>query len=224
MNRRLLLTAATLVASASLGSVATVGAAKPTAVAVPLVVSLSDVAGNGVLSDNGGEYTDREQNISAELLANTNGNFVFDTNDQPGVDGGRRLYLDFHGQATPFASTVAIPVDIFIGTLAVDLNAVDPSDNLQTMHADQTLQRRARMAWVSGNLQYSLRWDGPDNGHSFLNVHCDNDDGALKPRCTDWTVTPDGLAGLYSIPTKGKAVDTPYGSFDMPFTMTLRKK
>jgi hypothetical protein len=100
----------------------------------------------------------------------------------------------------------------------------NPSDNLKFMHAGQSLQRRARFAWVDGSLQYSLRWDGPENLHTFLNFQCDVDNGAASPQCTQWTVTPQGLAGLYSTPAKNQNGDTYYGSYSMPFAMTLFKK
>ena len=224
MKRRAFLGGLTLTAGACLAlSLPALAAKPPSFVEVPLIVSLSDLTGaDGVLSDNG-IYTSGQQNVRAVLLANTNGNFVFDTNDQPGIDGGRRLVLDFRGQATPFPSAVAFPVDAFIGTLPVDFNTTNPLDNLQTMRAGDVLQRRARLAWVDGSKQYSLRWDGPDNGHTFLSVRCEAESSGVKPVCVQWTVTPDGIAGLYSIPTKGKEVDTLHGSVSMPFSMTLRK-
>ena len=225
MNRGSLLACYALAVAATLIDGATVGAAsKPvTYVSVPLLVSLRDAAAtDGVLSDNGGFYTDGQQNVKAVLVANINGNFVFDTNDQSNIDGGRRLVLDFHGQPNlPFAAPVPFPVDVFLGSLPV--NSTD-TDNLQTMRAGETHQRRTRLAWVDGDQQYSLRWDGPENGHTFLSFHCDIDDGAVTPHCTQWTVTPDGIAGLYSVPTKGKTVDTYYGAYSMPFSMTLLKK
>ena len=185
-----------------------------------MIVSLSDLTADGVLSDNG-TYTSGQQNVRAVLLANTNGNFVFDTNDQSGIDGGRRLVLDFRGQSTPFPSAVAFPVDAFIGTLPVDVNTPNPLDNLQTMRAGDTLQRRARLAWVDGSKQYSLRWDGSDNGHTFLSVSCVSETTGVKPVCKEWTVTSAGPVGLYSIPTKGRDIETAYPDVSMPFTMTL---
>jgi len=222
MNKRWLLACVTF-AAAGLSGTATVKAVKPSPfVEVSVIVSFQNAPADGVKSD-GGAYTDGQQNVRAVLLANSNGNFVFDTNDGNG-DGGRRLYLDFNGQTTPFLSATPIPIDVFLGTLAI--NGGDPSDNLQFMHVGQTLQRRARWAWVEGAVQYSLRWDGPENDyHSFLNVLCDVDDGAVSPtHCTKWTVTPGGIAGLYSFPAKGKEIDTYYGRVTMPFAMTLIKK
>lgn len=64
-------------------------------------------------------------------------------------------------------------------------------------------------------------WNGPENGHSFWNFRCDLDNGSA---CTQWTVTPGGTAGLYSVPTKGNAVETFYASYTMPFSMTLTKQ
>jgi len=214
----------TLTAGVCLALNLTVLAAKPPSyVSVPLIVTLRDIAAtDGILSD-GGPYTDGQQNVRAVLVATINGNLVFDTNDSAPTDGGRRIFLDFHGQTTPFPSDVPVPIDVFLGTISV--SGQEPSDNLQIMHAGQTLQRRARFAWVDGAVQYSVRWDGPENGHSFLNFHCDADDGAVNPtHCTQWTVTPAGAAGLYSIPSKGKEVDSFYGNVSMPFSMTLLRK
>ena len=220
MKQRSLLGGLTLTAGACLAlSLPALAARPPVYVEVPLNVSLSNGTSDGVLGD--GLYSNGTDNVRAVLLANSNGNFVFDTNDQPGPDGGRRLVLDFHGQATPFPSAVPLYVDAFIGTLPVE-NSPAP-DNLQTMRMNDVLQRRARLAWVDGSQQYSLRWDG-QNGHSVLSVRCTNDDGAARPSCTDWTITSEGSVALCSIPTKGKEVDTCYASVSMPFTMTLTRK
>jgi hypothetical protein len=222
MKRRSAFGAFAVSVAACLTLTASARASKDAFVSVPLIVSLRDLATDGILSD-GGTYTDGLQNVRAALVANTNGNLVFDTNDGSG-DGGRRLFLNFQGQptGTPLPSAVAFPIDVFLGTLPVVTNA---TDNLQIMSAGQTLQRRARWAWVDGAFQYSVRWDGPENGHSFLNVHCDADDGAVGPtHCTRWTVTPGGIAGLYSIPAKGREIDTYYAAVTMPFSMTLLKK
>jgi len=223
MKRRVFLSGLMSTAGACLALSVTAGAAKPPSyVSVPLIMSLRDLAGDGILSD-GGSYTDGVLNVRAELVANVNGNLVFDTNDAVATDGGRRLFLDFHGQTSVFPSSSAFPVDVFLGTIPVI--GQEPADNLQIMSVGQTLQRRARFAWVDGALQYSVRWDGPENGHSFLNVLCNADDGSITAaHCIHWTVKPDGVGGLYSISTKGKQVETFYGNVSMPFEMTLLRK
>lgn len=190
-------------------------AAKPAA-DVPLTVTLGDALSDGLRSD-GGIYLNGTANVKAVLLSNSNGNFIFDTNDATGVDLGRRLKIDFKGQVGPFASRPAFPADVFLGTLATNS---DPTNNLRTMSLGQTLARRTRVSWVEGSTQYSLAWNGTLDGHShgYVNFRCD-----IGSPCTQWTVTPGGLAGLYSIPTKGNSTETYIGTYSMPFSMTLQK-
>jgi hypothetical protein len=192
--------------------------AKPLSSEVPLIMSLRSIAATDGLLSDGGTYTSGERNVRAELLPQSNGNFVADTNDKAGIDGGRRLWIDFHGQAGPYQSSPAFPADVFIGTLPVDPN--NP-DNLLAMTAGQTLQRRTRIGWDDGAEGRGLRWDGLD-GHGFLNFKCNQVEGTT---CKEWTVTPGGTAGLYSTTTsKGKTTESYYGSFTMSFEMTLTRK
>jgi hypothetical protein len=98
------------------------------------------------------------------------------------------------------------------------------------MQLDEQRPRRTRINWVQGNLQYILAWNGPENGpppihHDFVTFTC----ATYASVCTSWTVTPGteggtGLAGLYSIPTKGNATETYLGSYTMPFSITLTKQ
>ena len=201
--------------------------AKPPS-AVPLIVTVTNNEGHGLQGDNG-EYRSGADNVLAELLSNVFGNFIFDANDNPRIDGGRRLRLYFVSQTAPAPGLTPnewFDVDAGIGTIGVTQNAA-LDGNLRTMAFDENLQRRTRIGWEQGGRQYSLRWDGPEHyGEGYLNFHCDAYDGG----CTQWTVTPQigstpQKAGLYTVSTsKGTTTDTYYGSFDMPFSMTLAKK
>jgi hypothetical protein len=85
------------------------------------------------------------------------------------------------------------------------------------MTANQTLYRRARIGWVEGTKTYSLRWDNVENnGDGLLSFHCDAGDP-----CQQWTMTPEGHAGLYSITSGKKPTETRVGSYNMPFSATL---
>ncbi|PWT81793.1 MAG: hypothetical protein C5B57_09810 [Blastocatellia bacterium] len=224
MKRRFLSGGVILGVCAALVGAAGVQGAKPGSTDLQLVVNFTNLSTDGVRSDgqtcSEGQYCGGQQNVRAVLLDNSAGNFIFDTNDNARIDGGRRLVLDFHTPSTPF--TNPLPVDVFIGTIVVDSSNPIPGDNLRTMTTGQTLQRRTRIGWVDGNTSYAVAWNGPENdGHGFLNIHCDGNDGTS---CIQWTVTPGGTAGLYSSPTKGNVTETYYGSYTMPFSATLFKQ
>lgn len=189
-------------------------AAKPAA-DVPLTMTLGDALSDGLRSDNRGFYISGADNVKAVLLSNSNGNFIFDTNDAAALDGSRRLIIDFKGQVGPFASRPAFPADVFLGTLATNS---DPTNNLRTMKVDDLLVRRTRVSWVEGRTQYILAWDGLV-GHGYVNFYCSS-----GTPCIEWKVTPGGTAGLFSVPTKGSTTETPLGTYTMPFSMTLVKQ
>ena len=189
-------------------------AAKPTS-DVPLTVTLGDALTDGLRSDDG-IYVSGTQNVKAVLLSNSNGNFIFDTNNAAAFDGLRRLVIHFPTPPpSPLAQTFS--ADVFLGTLATDSS---PTSNLRTMSAGQTFPRRTRVSWVQGSTQYSLAWNGNLDGHNhgYVNFLCD-----IGTSCTQWTVTPSGTAGLYSIPTKGNSSETYIGTYTMPFSMTLTR-
>ena len=162
-----------------------------------------------------GPYSDGEGNVRAVLVT---GNFVFDTNDNARLDFHRRLVLDFNNQPDVPSGIPAgpYPVDVFIGTIGV--TGVPAADgDLRAMITGQTLHRRARIGWTEGTQSYSLRWDNPvNNVDGLLKFHCDFGDP-----CQQWTMTPDGPAGLYSISSGKKPTETYYGSYNMPFSATL---
>jgi hypothetical protein len=190
-------------------------------------VSLRNLVGDGIVSDGSScsvdQYCSGEQNVRAEILVNSEGNFVFDTNDAAAQDGGRRFVLNFGAANSildsryPFGSGTPFQVDTFIGTLGVNLNGSDPS--LTTMAFNDVVDKRMRITWVNGKLQYNLRWDG-SSGRGFVSFTCISSNGST---CSEWTASPASTAkaGLYSIPTKGKATEAYYGEYAMPFSMTL---
>jgi len=186
--------------------------AKPSG-ALPLDVDFGSATTNGLYGD--GPYFDGVHNVRAEIV----GNFVFDTNDNARLDLGRRLVLDFHDQLpapSPIPSHGPYSVDVFIGTIGV--TGVPAADgDLRTMTEDQTLYRRARFGWVEGTKSYSLRWDNIENHNDgLLKFHCE-----LGTPCQEWTMTPDGQAGLYVITSGKKPTETHVGSYNMPFSATL---
>ena len=167
-----------------------------------------------------GPYFDGADNVRAVLVDNVTGNFVFDTNDNARLDLHRRLVLDFHSQdrlpSSPIPASGPYAVDVFIGTIGVTGVAADDGD-LRAMTAGETLYRRARFGWVAGSKTYSLRWDNVENnGDGLLSFHCD-----LGDPCQQWTMTPDGQAGLYAITSGKKPTETRVGSYNMPFSATL---
>ena len=192
--------------------------AKPSG-ALPLNVDFgSDSASDpGLYGD--GLYIDGVHNVRAEIV----GNFVFDTNDNARLDLNRRLVLYFpdepdvpSGIPSGIPENVAYPVDVFIGTIGVTGGAAEDG-NLRAMTMGDTLSRRARLNWVVGSKTYSLRWDNPENNvDGLLKFHCD-----FGNPCQQWTMTPDGKAGLYSISSGKKPTETYYGSYTMPFSATL---
>ena len=216
MQNRMLCGAVAAMALASLAPMERLHAAKPSSPDVPVAMLMRDNLADGIRSDGLGEYRHGLLNVRSVL----NGNFLFDTNDNSRLDLGRRLHLDFHGQSTPVFST--LDVDVFIGSLGAAGNPSVDGD-LRVMSLSQILLRRTRINWVDGNLQYHLRWDGPDNGHGFLAFTCTVHNGTV---CTRWSVAPNGngLAGLYSIATKGNATEIPHGTYSMPFEMTLDRQ
>ena len=205
-NRNVLVVAAVCLAAVLTGPVALQGA-KPVVNEVRLNVSFRDLASDGVNSD-GGSYQDGIANVRAVLVANDWGNFVFDTNDDAAVDGGRRLVLN--------SPSGVISADVFIGTIGVTGNA-STDGNLRTLlETSGPLPRKMNVSWVAGNLLYSLRWNGI-NGASISIFKCV---ASPSGTCIQWTAS-GGDAGLYSIPTKGRATETYLGTFSMPFEMTL---
>lgn len=190
-------------------------AGKPGSSELPLVVSLNNNPGDRVRSDNG-TYVSGQMNVRAVLVGNDAGNFVFDTNDNAGKDGGRRLVLDFTGQAgIPFPSNVPILIDTFWGTLS---GGTAQDGNLRTLALGNSLTRRGPISWSVGTTAYALRWHG-QNGAGLLKFTCVGVD-ALSI-CNEWAVSPTGKAQLDSSPTKGAATQTIWGYYDMPFQMTL---
>ena len=166
-----------------------------------------------------GPYFDGVDNVRAVLIDNDFGNFVFDTNDNARLDLNRRLVLHFHGQPGVPPGILAdgpYSVDVFIGTIGV--TGVPAADgDLRAMSAGQTLYRRARFGWVEGTKSYSLRWDNIENHNDgLLKFHCE-----LGNPCQEWTMTPDGQAGLYVITSGKKPTETHVGSYNMPFSATL---
>ena len=185
----------------------------------PVKVSLTNSAADGVVSDglfcsnSADHYCSGDGNVRAEMLANTQGNFVFDTNDRSRTDGGRRLVLNL--------GTEVLHVDAFIGTIGV--TGTNADGNLRTMAVgDPPLSRRTRISWVEESVQFSLRWDGfsPD---SYIAFTCQEDNGLVEGReCKRWTASPLGDdARLYSVPAKGGTTETFLGTYSMPFSMTL---
>ena len=184
---------------------------------VPVVADLAYDSANGINGDNAGVYTNGANNVASLILVGT-GNFIFDTNDRASTDGHRRLAIDFHNQ--PLAPGPAGPhyVDVFLGTLGLTGTSSDGS--LATMAAGADLQRRTRIGWVENGHEYSLRFDNQP-GDGVLNFHCD-----VGTPCTNWTVTPTGLAALYEMgpSLKGKPPgETLIGRYTMPFSMTLAR-
>ena len=184
---------------------------------VPLVVDFGADTSMGLYADEGGVYTNGQQNVRAVIL--DNGNFVFDTNDNSRTDGGRRIVIDFHGQ--PFAPAPAAgphEADAFLGTLGL---LDQPADDLKAMTAGGPNRlRRTRIGWSENGQEYSLRWDGL-GGDGYFTFHCE-----VGAPCTEWTVTPTGPASLYLMTpsSKGKpATETPIGQYTMPFSITLTR-
>lgn len=195
---------------------AAVQAARPRLTELPLNMTLRDFGSDGLRSD-GTSYQDGDQNVRAVLVANDWGNFVFDTNDDTSVVESRRLTLDFHGVG-PFSSPIT--VDAFVGTIGNTGNAV-ADGNLRTMTLESgPLSRRMNLSWVQGSTQYSLRWNGIA-GATLVTFTCTDEDGAGV--CKQWRAE-SSLAGLYSIPTKGRATETSHGTFAMPFEATLDRQ
>lgn len=200
-------------------------AGKPGSSDVPLEVSIANSNGYGVYNDGGGWYISGSQNVRAVLVNNTNGNFVFDTNDNSSIDGARRLHLVFPTQVptgSPFAPNSELDIDAYFGTLGLTGTSAD--GNLRTMAAGQTLLRKGPISWVQGSLQYALRFDGGRVGTQqvgLLSFTCNSSD-ALG--CSNWTLVPTGVAQLDSTPTKGASTRTVYGVINMPFLMTLTRQ
>jgi len=193
-----------------------VDGAKP-APELPVVVDFGSDTSMGLYVDGGGAYTNGQQNVRAVIL--DNGNFVFDTNDSARTDGGRRIAIDFHGQAiAPAPAAGPHYADVFLGTLGL---LDQPADDLKAMTAGGPDRlRRTRIGWSENGKEYSLRWDGlGDDG--YFTFHCE-----VGAPCTEWTVTPTGPASLYLMTpsSKGKpATETPIGQYTMPFSITLTR-
>jgi hypothetical protein len=222
MLKRWLLSSATVGVCVWLVSIAVLQGAK-----APSDVSLRAALGSsGGVQTDGAVYVDGESNVRAVLNASYAGNLLFDTNDNTRLDGGRRVWLNFDGQPTPFGSASPFPADVFIGTIPV---SETNTDNLITMALNQTFPRRTRINWVGDDgKSYYLAWDGPENdGHDFVTFTCT---ALSASACSRWTAAPgtiggSGKAGLYSsVTAKGKTTVAYYGSYDMPFQMTLVKK
>jgi hypothetical protein len=211
MTQRNVLFAAAVCLAAVLAGPVTLQGAKPVANEVRLNVSFRDLASDGVKSDASTPYQDGSDNVRAVLVGNDWGNFVFDTNDDAAVDGGRRLVLNF--------PSGPISVDVFIGTIGVTGNASTDGNVRTLVETSGPLPRRLNMSWVAGNLLYSLRWNGI-NGASTSSFKCV---ASPSGTCVQWTAS-GGDAGLYSIPTKGRATETYVGTFSMPFEMTLDRQ
>lgn len=203
-------------------------AGKPGSSDTPLTLTVRDLPDDGVKSD-GGSYVNGQANVRAVLVANENGNFVFDTNDNTRVDGRRRLRLNFAGQegqynSVPFSTSIELDIDTFLGTLAGGL--ADFGD-LRALLAGQSLTRRGPVSWTDGSRQYALRWNGQTSADGqftagLLRFTCTADNTAS---CTAWTVAPTSpVAVLDSVPTKGASTQTVYGYFNMPFELYLTRR
>lgn len=196
-------------------TVPAVAAGKPGATDLPLIVTLRNQTGDGVQSD-GDAYRSGDQNVRAVLVANDNGNFVFDTNDNSRIDGSRRLVLNFGSQPVPNGLASSFSVDTFLGTLITST-----SDDLRAMVLNQVMYRRGPIGWTDGSLGYAVRFSGLD-GSGVLAFTCTAVDATHY--CSNWTVAPTGPAVLDSMPTKGSSTRTIYGTYNMPFEMYLSKK
>jgi len=196
-------------------TVPAIAAGKPGSTDLPLIVSFRDGTADGVKSD-GDVYRNGEQNVRAVLVANDNGNFVFDTNDISRIDGSRRLVLNFGGQSLPNGLSQSLDIDTFLGTLITTT-----SDDLRAMVQDQEMFRRGPITWSAGSLVYAVRFSGQD-GSGVLSFTCTAVD--TSQHCSNWTVKPTGKAVLDSTPAKGSSTRTIYGTYDMPFEMYLSKK
>jgi hypothetical protein len=203
-------------------------AGKPGASDTALAVTVRDLPDDGVKSD-GLPYVNGQANVRAVLVGNDNGNFVFDTNDNSRVDGGRRLRLNFAGQSgqyqkVPFSTDVELDIDTFFGTLAGGL--ADDGD-LRALKLNESLTRRGPISWTDGSRQYGLRWNGQTSADGkftagLLLFTCTADNGSS---CTAWSVSPTSpIAVLDSVPTKGSSSQTVYGYFSMPFEFQLTKR
>jgi hypothetical protein len=227
-NSKWLSRAAVTSVCVTLSVIAPRAAGKPGATDTALSVAVRSLTSDGVKGDGAG-YVNGQANVKAVLVANDNGNFVLDTNDNTKVDGGRRLRLNFAGQqgqyvTAPLSTNIDLDVDVFFGTLAGGL--ADFGD-LRSLLVNQSLTRRGPISWTDGERQYNLRWNGQTSSDGqftagLLRFTCTSDNGAA---CTAWTVAPTTpVAVLDSTPTKGSSTQTVYGYFSMPFELYLTKR
>jgi hypothetical protein len=161
------------------------------------------------------------------------GNLQADMNEDASIDGQRRLILDFgaantqadlNATAYPFGPSTTLELDTYIATLGENFSNTDPS--LMTMPASpaagSVVNKRMRIAWVTGNIRYHLRWDNAP-GRSFIAFTCQVSTGSA---CSAWTAEPalGSKAGLYGTPIKGKPSEVHYGDFRMPFSIELERQ
>jgi hypothetical protein len=225
MTKKMIRIGLAIASAATLHSSVVGAAGKPGSSDTKLTMTARDAAGDGVSSD-GGAYTSGADNVRVVLVANENGNFVFDTNDNTKISGPRRLRLNFAGQQgeipLPFSTAQPLNVDVFLGTLAGGL--ADFGD-LRAMLINDTLTRRGPITWTDGTRQFALRWNGETDGtHTagLLQFTCTADNGSS---CSAWIVVPTSpIAVLDSVPTKGPSTKTVYGYFSMPFELYLTRQ
>jgi hypothetical protein len=216
-KRRIIQSTLAAIGIALLITVATFGAQKGKPVPpTPLYV---DIATGYPITSDGATYADGTDNVRAEIMS---GMFYFDTNELDGIDGGRRVNLQFTGLSDcggynqpPCPSSGA--QDVYVAT------ATGTVQNLSALKLNQSLDLHLAISWLEGNNSFALRYGQPAASTKLVHFTCiaAGSDGS----CGQWLAYPnDGVAGLYITPQTKKATTTLITTVNMPFQMILTKQ
>ena len=209
---------------------------------IPLNVTFTDTPGDGILSDDGSQYSDGLEKVSAHLRSNPpeQPNWVFRLFTAFGVKRNenpiRKLCYDFGAGASglPDAfvdgegcdeTSAAGPVGMTTSDPRDPAGAESPGGILGLQPTEQITMAASTYFEVDGfgwRLRYGRDCDGNlfgfgDSSRLTVTGGADNDDDGFSDV---WTIEGSGPAILCKTPLKGKSVTTEVGEFAMPFLLT----
>jgi hypothetical protein len=222
----------------TIGIVVTADASKPQSLPrVPLTVTVDDIDSTGlptqIRSDGFGPYVDGQDGVAASLDAY--GDLIVDW--QTRTSQARRVSFEYSRPHIPVGPPPPSHAngDVYLASIA---EPALPRTPIQLMVAGS--EQCVRLHWMStlsdSNAQWRTSYRRPANGpvqdSSYAVVtRVDADTWEVEPK--DAACNVDHLNGITPIPTvatviraaiKGQFVAVDYGTYYMPFKLTLRRR